>query len=430
MKFDGKSLTKSYSVYTVSSIISAGIPFFILPILTNYISTSDYGLLANFKIIFSLILAIMGLSVVGAISRMYYEKNSINFPVYLTNGIFIILVNAVVIGFILLLSRSAIYNLTKIPPMWLLVAIVIALSYNLTLIILTVWRLQMKAFSYGVLNIVRSILNFGLSALFVIVFYHSWKGRIEGELIAVGFFAILSVWLLNRDKLLNFRINKKYLKDILLFGLPLIPHSIGSLVISFSDRIIITNLEGLSSTGLYSVGLQVAALISILFNSFILAWIPWLYKKLKDNKTKDKKNIVKVTYLYFIALIILVIIVHLISPTVFKTFIGKGFQAGQVFVFWLALGISFNGMYRIVVPYLFYLKKTYVVGIISVVIALTNIVLNFVLIKKYGAIGAAQATCISFFLQFALTWFFAGKHFKMPWFSFLEKQDYNKSVRL
>ncbi len=418
MEIKGNSLAKSFSVYTISGIISAGIPFLILPILTRYISTSDYGLLANYKVIFSFIMPLMGLSIAGALSRMYYERDKIDFPVYLTNGVIILLINAIIVGVLLFIFRSTVYKLTLITPFWLLIAVIIALSYNLTLIILTLWRLRNKAFSFGALNIFRSMLNFGLSALFVIIFYQSWKGRIEGELIAVVFFAILSVWLLYNGKWLKFKINKSYLKDIFLFGFPLIPHSIGMVIIAFSDRILITNYEGLSSTGLYAVGAQIAAIISILFNSFILAWVPWLYEKLKLNNQNDKKKIVKITYTYFGILLLLVIILHFSSPLLFSIFVGKGFQTAQIFVFWLAIGVAFNGMYRIIVPYLFYLKKTYIVGIVSIIVALINIALNIILIKRNGVIGAAQATCISFFLQFILIWLLSGKHYKMPWFSF------------
>ncbi len=421
MEIKGNSLVKSFSVYTISGILSAGIPFLILPILTHHISTEDYGLLANYKVIFSLVMPLMGLSVAGALSRMYYERDKIDFPVYLSNGLILLLINSLVIGAILFGFRATIFELTQISSKWLLAALIISLGYNISLMILTIWRLQNRSFSFGVLNVFRSLLNFGFSLFFVITLLHSWKGRIEGELIAVLFFAVLSVWFLYKGKWLKFKLSKKYIKDILQFGLPLIPHSLGAVIIAFSDRILITKYVGLSSTGLYAVGSQVAAILLILFSSFILAWIPWLYEKLKKNNSEDKKKIVKITYSYFAILFLLAVLLQLFAPVLFRIFIGEEFQTAQTFISWLVFGLAFNGMYRIVVPYLFYLKKTYIVGIVSISVAILNIGLNILLINRSGAIGAAQATCVSFLLQFLIIWFISGKHFKMPWFSAFKK---------
>ena len=41
--------------------------------------------------------------------------------------------------------------------------------------------------------------------------------------------------------------------------------------------------------------------------------------------------------------------------------------------------------------------------------------LLYVLTKANGAIGAAQASLVSFFMTFLLTWYLANKVYKMPW---------------
>jgi Na+-driven multidrug efflux pump len=42
-------------------------------------------------------------------------------------------------------------------------------------------------------------------------------------------------------------------------------------------------------------------------------------------------------------------------------------------------------------------------------------VLNYFFINAFGAIGAAQATSVVFFIKFILVWVLSAKVHKMPW---------------
>ncbi|PKP18950.1 MAG: polysaccharide biosynthesis protein, partial [Bacteroidetes bacterium HGW-Bacteroidetes-21] len=177
-----------------------------------------------------------------------------------------------------------------------------------------------------------------------------------------------------------------------------------------------------SETGIYAVGYQVGMIMSLLQSSFNQAWVPWLFGKLKTNDDQIKLKIVKYTYLYFLLMIICAAVIILLAPLFFKVFIGDSFAAGINFVFYIALGFAVNGMYKMVVNYIFYIKKTYLIAILTVITATTSITLNYVLISRNGAIGAAQSTAITFTLEFILAWVLSASLFKMPWMYFLKKK--------
>ena len=80
------------------------------------------------------------------------------------------------------------------------------------------------------------------------------------------------------------------------------------------------------------------------------------------------------------------------------------------------MGFAFNGMYKMVVNYLFYAEKTQLVALSSIIAACANIFLNLNLIPVYGLTGAAMATLMAFFLQFIMVWGFASRTIEMPWF--------------
>ena len=84
-------------------------------------------------------------------------------------------------------------------------------------------------------------------------------------------------------------------------------------------------------------------------------------------------------------------------------------------VLWIALGFAFNGMYKMVSVYIFYLEKTMIIAFASFGVAIMNVVLNFVFIPEYGPQGAAVATMMSMGTQFFVIWFIASRLIKMPW---------------
>jgi len=96
-------------------------------------------------------------------------------------------------------------------------------------------------------------------------------------------------------------------------------------------------------------------------------------------------------------------------------FFGKDFQADMDLVLWIALGFAFNGLYKMVSVYIFYLEKTTIMAFMSFGVAVMNVILNFVFIPERAPQGAAVATMISMAAQFLVTWLIIIRLIKMPW---------------
>ena len=138
-------------------------------------------------------------------------------------------------------------------------------------------------------------------------------------------------------------------------------------------------------------------IISLLAHSFNLTWSPFLFEKLKVNNYPSKVKVVKFTYLYDGGIILLVLVLSFIAPYFLKFFVSQYFYSAYKYVLWIVLGYAFQGMYFMVVNYIFYVKKTYILACITFLSAGVNFVLNYFFIKANGAIGAAQVTTITFF---------------------------------
>ena len=254
-----------------------------------------------------------------------------------------------------------------------------------------------------------------LSLLFVVALGWRWQGRLLGIVVASIAFAFIGAFIIYKRKYISFSFSKSYIKDALFFGIPLIPHALGGWITTSVDRVFINSMVNIGATGIYTVGYQVGMIIGLLATSFNQAWSPFLYEKLKENNYAAKVKIIKFTYLYFVGIIIAALVLSFIAPFFLKFFVAKSFHSSYKYVFWIALAYAANGMYFMVAGYIFYTKKTYILSWITASSAIINIVLNYFLIKANGAIGAAQATTITFLVSFILTWILSARIYRMPW---------------
>lgn len=414
-KILSSSLIKNAGIYGGTTVINAAIPFLMMPILTRYMSPSDYGLVSMFSVLLSFVSPIIGVSTHGAIARQYFNKEAIDLPSYITNCLILLIISFLVATFIFFFFSKIISDLSQFPIGWLWTVILVALSNFVITVVTTLWQVQSKPISYGKFQIAQTIVNVILSLWFVVGVGLTWKGRIQAQVITAAIFGILGLVILFRGKWLKPGINKAYIGNALKFGLPLIPHTVGAVVMTMSDRLFITNMVGLNATGLYSVGYAFGSIIGFMENSFNLAYSPWLFGKLNLNDSVVKIKIVKITYLYFIIILLGALSLSLIGPWFIGFFVGKKFEGAQIFVFWIALGFAFSGMYKMVVNYLFYIEKTSVLAWITFSSAILNLPLNYFLINLYGAVGAAMATTIVSGLFFVFTWILSNRYYKMPW---------------
>jgi len=411
------SLFQSSGIYTITSVVNAAIPFLLIPILTRVFSTADYGIVSMITIIINIVTPFIGISANGAIHRKYFDEDSnLNFPRYVGNAFVLLLLSAIFFLFFFLLFGDLISKFTSVPAKWLYVILIIAVCQFVTLILLTIWQVKVKPLNYGLLQIIQSLINVGLSLYFIYQLRFGWESRILGQLIAVLLTAGFSLVILIRLNYIKFEFNIIDLKDIVKFSLPLIPHTLGGLMIAFTDRILITNMIGVNDTGVYTVAYQIGSVLNLLNVSFINAYVPWLYNKLNANDAFIKMKIVKFTYAYFFIMVIIALISALVLPIFIQKFVGKSFGTASIYTFWIILGYVFNGMYLMVAGFIFYVKKTALLSKITFATAILNIPICYLFLRNFGTLGAAMSMSLVYCISFICTWVLSNRVYKMPWF--------------
>ena len=293
LKSFGKSeLAKESGIYTLSSIFEKAIPFLLLPVLTRYLSTKDYGIVSMFLVLIGLTQPFTGFNTHSAVLRNYF-KEKIDLPVYIANVLFIMLgSSAIVIGVFVLFS-DLISEYSEFPESWLLIVVLVSSTQFLVNLALVIWQAQKKPFRYGLFKVLLSMLNMGLAIMLIVGLGYGWEGRVLSQAIAYFIFGVLGFFILYQNDLVEVKWVRKYLRHALSYGVPLIPHVLSTFAITMIDRVFITNMVGVSDTGIYTVGYQIGMIIGVLASSFNKAWTPWLFEKLNEGKQAIKNKIVK-----------------------------------------------------------------------------------------------------------------------------------------
>jgi O-antigen/teichoic acid export membrane protein len=204
------------------------------------------------------------------------------------------------------------------------------------------------------------------------------------------------------------------LRQALGFGLPLVPHMLGGVLLFLADRLILERLASLSDVGLYSLGYTVGTAVGLFVGAINSAWTPIFYDTV-DTQTDAPQVLGRILTLYVAGVATLALTVGLFARELLIFLVAPQFQAAHVVVPAVATGYVFQGLYFMAVTPLFQAKRTRVIPVITIVAVLVNIALLILWIPSHGILGAAYATIVAFAVQFALTAWFAQRLFPLKY---------------
>lgn len=249
---------------------------------------------------------------------------------------------------------------------------------------------------------------------FFLMLYLVWIEKIGyiGWIVSVFSTALISFLLFikplwREEKLypVSIEMEIKDLRNIFIISLPLIPHNLGHILMSSSDRIIM-DLYSVSQKemGIYYNGYQTAEYMNILLLALCTAISPLVQKSYRD-KNKNK------TLSYFIMASVIAYILICLGSLWMKEFYSLFIRNSELQVASeIAILTIFSYfpviLYFFLSTYIFINKKTNKILWLVFVPALLNIVLNTIFIPIYGYKAAVYTTIISYWLIFFIPLFF------------------------
>jgi len=412
-------LLRNAAVYTLANVANSAIPLVMLPLLTRVLSPQAYGVVSIFTTLLTAFGAFVGLSTHGAVNIRLFDSQT-RHDRYIGTTFAILGVSTFCVLATTLLASTWLTGWTGLSQGWLALAVLAATAQFVVNIRLVVWQARGQAARYGAFQVSQTAVNLGLSLLLVFGLGLSWEGRVTGVVVALIAFAALAVVTLHRGGDVAWRFDSTYAKDALRFGLPLVPHVVGSLLIAASDRLMVAKLLSVHDAGIYTAGMQIGLIVGVLADAATKAIDPWLFSNLGTEDESVKRRIVRATYGFFICVLIVSAICCAAAPHLL-TLVGKSFRSNPEVVAYVSLGSAFGCMYTIVVKYIFFSNRNELVAAASLFVGALNLVGTYVLVERNGAVGAAQSYAIAQLLLFLLIWSIAARCRPMPWFSALRR---------
>ncbi|MPS38832.1 hypothetical protein D8S93_09320 [Vibrio sp. VGrn 2] len=400
---------KNSLIYSVNSIISATIPFFMMPILTRYLSPEAYGQVAMYNLLVAGLFSLTSLSCHGLILREYFEGyTSKEYSRLVGNALLLVLLCVLIVSLLLFIFNDLIASILNVDDKWLFYAIISSYCSFVINVRLSIYQAKSKPFKYGVVQIVQSIFNVFLGLYFVISLELDAEGRVLSIVFALVVVAILSFLSLVKNKEVSFFLDFRFLKKFIIFGGPLIPHVFGGFLLFTIDRFVVQTKLGIEAVGIYMVAITFSNGMNLILNSVNKAFTPWLFSYL-SKQNADLRVLFKYKIYLLIVFVSITVFSFLISDSIVGVLAGDDFStAGDVLPF-LVLGQCLFGMYLSIVNYIIYTKQTIYLSYITISSSIFNIISLYILLPYYGLIGAGYAFAMSNLLRFFITLFVLNK---------------------
>ncbi|HUH75459.1 MAG TPA: oligosaccharide flippase family protein [Chitinophagales bacterium] len=394
-----KKLLLNSSIYILLGFLAPAVNFILLPIYTNHLIAEDYALITQSALIQSVFMSILGFGVNAAFTRYYY--NSYNDPEKLDELYSTTIISLFFSSFVIILLTSLIGNWligvsfsNNIFTYWGygIYSILIALIFNLQTLTLAFYRNKEQAIHYAVIAIVSFLCVSICIYIGVVVLDLKAKGSIVGRFIGISIPVILYyIWYYIKKP---FRYSSELNKQMLLYGLPLVPYLILNVILSQADKFAIERYFDMKTLGLYGFGFLIASVNDIFINSLTSAISPQIYKNMKIDTEDSNKKIQQLIKIYVYLGIIVNIGITIFGTLCIYYLINKNYQSVALFFPLLSLSYIpriFFTAYQIPV---FYYEETKVLPFINLFTLIVYIIGFIALAPILGIYGVCIAAII------------------------------------
>jgi len=432
-----KKLAGQTAVYGFSSIIGRFLNYLLVPLYTNLFLTSQYGIVTDLYAYAGFLFVLLTYGMETAYFR-FSEKHQNPEKVFTTAISPLLITTSVFLSAIILFAQPIAnvlrYSDHKEYVIWF--ALIISLD-TLTAIPFAKLRRENKAVKFAVFKFINIGLNIGFNLFFLLLCPYLLKHNANSiissfysETIGIGYIFISNLIASTVTLMLfipdffktKYTFSKKVLKQLLIYGSPLLFAGLAGMVNEVIDRILLKYLivvpEGISNTnkyifsqiGIYGANYKLSILITLFIQAFRYAAEPFFFSHAKEKNAKETYAKVMNYFIIFSLVIFLGIMLYI---DIAKYFINEDYWSGLKIVPILLFANLFLGIvYNLSVWYKL-TDKTKFAAYIAGIGAFITIVLNVILIPKIGYMGSAWATFFCYFTMMSVSFFWGKKYYKI-----------------
>jgi len=398
-------------IYTLARVVPGFINFIALLLYTRLLEPSDYGIYAIILSIVALLDVLFFKWINTSVIRLgpgYKDNENIFISTIIGCFVYVVLISIFLIPFAIILVPSKYQS-------YLLLSLLYFWAQAWGTLNLEITRSKLKPNIYSLMYLIRSTTSVIISVLLIYLGF-GVKALFIGLILANIFSSFINAkyWLLFKVK----AIQNSIITEVFRYGFPLSISAGLAIIIDSSDRFLLGLLGSENLVGIYSVTYDlIQRTIGVLLVIVNTSTLPIIINFYEDKQSKKLDIAIKNTLRLLLILGLPAVAgITVLSESITNVLLGENFSNQNK---WLMPIIAFAILFSCIKAYYFNIsfhlkRRTRIQLRISLLGAICNVVLNFILIPMYGMIGAALATLISFFLIMVITWYVGKSLFSLP----------------
>lgn len=390
-----KKLISNTIIFGIGTFGSKFLVFLLMPLYTSVLEKSEYGVVDLIIQTSNLLIPIVSLGIANAVIRFGLDKS------VKKSDVFSIGLVTILGGFgVFLILVPVLSKIKYISGNTFLIYLFVLMSCLRTLCSQFV-----RAKEYVKLYALDGVLSTITIILFNVMFLVVIKLGVTGYILAIvasdflsTVFLFFSANLKRYVKLKTF--NRDLAKSMIKYSIPLIPATIFWWITNVSNRFIVAYVLGSEANGLFAVSYKIPTLVVLVSNIFMDAW--QMSAVSEEDEASRSRFFSKVFNSYQSILFLCASGIILFSKLVTKILVTDAYYLSWKYIPFLSMATTFSCLVTFLGSVYMVEKKSMLTLSTTVVGAVVNVVLTFILIHKYGVNGAAFATFISYLTVFLL----------------------------
>ncbi len=431
-----QKLAGQTAIYGLPSIVGRLLNYLLVPLHTGTFAKSEFGVITEMYAYVAFLVVILTYGMETAYFRFQSKDgvkhqsvfNTVLISLFFSTTVFIILATTFSID---------IANFLRYPDnseyvVWF--AFIVGLD-AISSIPMARLRIENKAIRFASINLISIAVNIGLNWFWIYYCYDLFsKGESNffteyfftpeigiGYVFIANLFAssikfILLTPIMAKVKLI---LNKSLLKEMLIYGAPLLISSIAIIINENADKILLKWMlvedlgvkKATGIVGVYGACYKLSIIITIFIQAFRYAAEPFFFSQ---EKKKDAKDTYAKIMRYFVIVCAIIFLGVMLYLDVIKHFLAKEeyWEGLHVVPILLYANIFLGLFYNLSVWYKLSGKTKYGAYIASLG-ALITLALNLLLIPKYGYTGSAWATLVCYASMVIVSYLYGQRFYKI-----------------
>lgn len=392
------------------------------PIITRMVEPDHYGNLSLFIMYAEIGMMLFGMGLDQTLIRFFYHEENLSYrrkllihcykaPFLICGLLFVFSILGILFDNIFAPFFNA--DIIILAIFILCVFFMLANRYSILLL-----RLQYKSVKYSVVNILQKAVYVGVAM--VLLLLPRFNGVSDFTILALSttfsFAVAFTIGVLLERKLWNPFNGKNYklpfkTSELYKYGAPLILSSVVSRALHACGSSMLKIFCDDSTVGVYSSAMSLVSIFAIIQTTFNSIWAPMMvehYEKDKEDKSFYKKGNQIITVILFLFGATVLVAKDLIVFLLGEKYRHAAFILPFLMFYPIMYTISETTNCGIV-----FMKKSHANIWVALISFLVDLIACFLLVPKFGAIGAAIATALAYIVFYLARTIIANMYFKI-----------------